>query len=189
MRLSLTTLLTFTLPVFPFFSSQVSAIHPQVLSRREHPSSSLILSSRQHRVHRSILDLCINVNVNLLPNASHHSPASGPLNLGSSIQLCLCLKDLNIFLDTNVGIQALIGILGKDTVSALVTALINTSPDASKCSIPPHARQTCNSHDPCHYECDPPYVRVGDKCVCAPPYTSCNGDCKIFPKSRSELFN
>ena len=141
MPLSLTTFLTFTLLVLPFFSSQVSAIHPQVLSRREHPPSSLILSSRQHRVHRSILDLCINVNVNLLANASHHEPASGPPDLGSNIHLCLCLKvsigfpvnisllsppqDLNIFLDTNVGIQALVGILGKKALSALITSLVS----------------------------------------------------------------
>jgi hypothetical protein len=94
MRLSLTTFLAFTLAVFPFFSSQVSAIHPQVLSRREYPSSSLILSSRQHRVPRNILDLCINVNVDLLANASQLglAPVLGPLDLGSNIHLCLCLK-------------------------------------------------------------------------------------------------
>jgi CPL1-like protein len=182
MCLPLTTLLAFTLSLFPFFSSQVSAVNPQFLARREHPSSSLILSSRQHRVPCSILDLCINVNVDLLANASQHGPASDPLDLGSNIHLCLCLKDLDIFLDTNVDIKALIGILGKNIVSALITALINTSPDASKCSIPLHAHQTCSSHDPCHYECDPHYVRVGDICVCAPPYTSCNDDCDIFPK-------
>ena len=93
MRLSLTTFLAFTLAVFPF-SSQVSAIHPQVLSRRENPSSSLILSSRQHRAPRSILDLCINANVDLLANASQLglSPILGPLDLGSKIHLCLCLK-------------------------------------------------------------------------------------------------
>ena len=94
MHLSLTTLLAFTLAVLPSFSSQVSAIHPQVLSRREHPSSSLILSSRQHRVPRSILDLCINVNVDLLANASQLElgPILGPLDLGSNIHICLCLK-------------------------------------------------------------------------------------------------
>ena len=221
MRLSLTTLFTFMLSVFPF-SSQVSAIHPQVLSRREHPSSSLILSSRQHRVPRSILDLCINVNVNLLANASQLglAPTLGPLDLGSNIHLCLCLKvsidrfphkyqallsppqDLDIFLNTNIDIKALIELLGKNTVSTLITALvspilpvsfnlthfykkINTSPDTSKCSIPPHGHHICNSHDPCHYECDPHYVRVGDKCVCAPPYISCNGHCDIFPKVSS----
>jgi hypothetical protein len=143
MRLSLATLFAFTLSFPPFFSSQVFAIHPQVLSRREHPSSSLILSSRQHRVPRSILDLCINVNVDLFANASQHGPASDPLELGSKIHLCLCLKvsidpfprkyrpflsrpqDLKIFLDTNVDIKALIGILGKNTVSALITALVS----------------------------------------------------------------
>lgn len=101
MRLSLTTLLAFTLAVFPFFSSQVSAIHPQVLSRREHPSSSLIISSRQHHVPRSILDLCINVKEDLLVNASQHglAPILGPLDLGSNIHLCLCLKvSINRFL-------------------------------------------------------------------------------------------
>lgn len=93
MRLSLTTLIAFTLSFFPLFSSRVvSAIHPQVLSRREKPSSSLILSSRQHRAPRSIIDLCINVNVDLLANLSQHGPASGPLDLGSNIHLCLCLK-------------------------------------------------------------------------------------------------
>ncbi|KAF8816459.1 hypothetical protein BYT27DRAFT_6447209 [Phlegmacium glaucopus] len=185
MRLSLTTFLTSTLAVSPFFSSPVSAIHPHVLSRRERLSSSLVVSSRQHSLPRSILDLCINVNVDLLADASQLlglDPIVGPLGLGSNIQLCLCLKDLDIFLDTNVDIQALVGLLGTSTVSALITALINTSPGTLQCSFPPHAHHTCNNSDPCHYECDPHYVRVGDTCICAPPYTSCNGDCDIFPR-------
>ena len=91
MRLSLTTLLAATLVVFPF---QVFAIHPQVLSRRKQASSSLILSSRQHRVPRSVLDLCININVDLLINAPQLrlAPILGPLDLNSNIHLCLCLK-------------------------------------------------------------------------------------------------
>lgn len=92
MRLSLTTFLAFTLAIFPFFSS---AIHPHVLSRRERPSSSLVFPSRQHRVPRSILDLCINVNVDLLADATQLlglDPIIGPLGLGSNIRLCLCLK-------------------------------------------------------------------------------------------------
>ena len=93
MLLSLVTLLVSTLAVSPL--SQVFAIHPQVLSRLEHPSSSLIISSRQHHVPRSILDLCINANVDLRTDASQLLglvPILSPLDLGSNVQLCLCLK-------------------------------------------------------------------------------------------------
>jgi hypothetical protein len=91
MRLFLTTLFVSTLALSPLLP-QASAIHP---SRREHPSSSLTVSSRQYRVPRSILDLCINANVDLLADASQLLglvPILGSVNLGSKIQLCLCLK-------------------------------------------------------------------------------------------------
>ncbi|KAJ3492862.1 hypothetical protein NLJ89_g11150 [Agrocybe chaxingu] len=104
----------------------------------------------------------------------------GPLNINPDIQLCLCLKDLDIYLDTNADIQAVVGLLGKDPVRALITALINTSPDAHQCTFPQHAHHTCNNNDACHWDCDEGYIREGNTCVCAPPYTSCNGVCGLF---------
>jgi len=105
-------------------------------------------------------------------------------------------KDLQIFLDTNVEIQALVGILGRDGVAALINALvcitlvvrrvlivclqINTSPDARQCQLPPHAHRTCNNDDPCDWSCDDHYVRAEEKCVCPQPFISCNGICGLF---------
>lgn len=110
---------------------------------RSHPSS--IIASRQYRFPRDLLDVCINVNANLLADASQLlglSSLLGALNLGADIELCLCLKvsvllfnvvhlvsnsslqDLDLYLETNDAIQALVGLLGKNTVGALITALV-----------------------------------------------------------------
>ncbi|KAF8154580.1 hypothetical protein B0H34DRAFT_529480 [Crassisporium funariophilum] len=176
--------ITFFASALLLSSSLVSAIH---LSRREHKISPAahVLASRQHHVARTLIDVCINLNVDLLAEASKLlglETILGPLDLGSKIHLCLCLKDLDIFLDTNADVQALVGLLGKNTVAAIITALINTSPEAHQCSLPTNAHRTCDNVDACHYACDSPYIHDGKTCVCAPPYMSCNGVCGDFPQ-------
>ncbi|PPQ69711.1 hypothetical protein CVT25_012974 [Psilocybe cyanescens] len=187
----LLTLFLPTLALSTLFPAPVSSIHPHALThRRDHARSpaSSIIASRQYRVPRDLLDVCINVNANLLADASQLlglSSLLGALNLGADIKLCLCLKDLDLYLDTKDQLSALIGLLGKDTVGALITALINTSKDAKQCTFPQHAHHTCNTSDPCHYACDPPYVNEGGQCVCASPNISCNGVCGEFPQGCS----
>ncbi|PPR00694.1 hypothetical protein CVT24_000982 [Panaeolus cyanescens] len=89
MRIAL--LFTFFLCLWPSF---VTATHH--FARRDHKAHSHpSLTSRQHRIRRDLLDVCINVNVNLLADASKLlglGSVLGPLGLGSDIQLCLCLK-------------------------------------------------------------------------------------------------
>ncbi|KIM43708.1 hypothetical protein M413DRAFT_387205 [Hebeloma cylindrosporum] len=190
MRLPFFTLFVSNLVLFFLYPTLVLAIHPYALARREHKPSPApqVLTSRQHRVVRDLLDVCINLNVNLLADASQLlglGSLLGPLDALANIQLCLCLKDLDIYLDTNDEIQVLVGLLGKNAISALITALINTSPEAQQCTFPPNAHHTCNNVDPCHYECDSHFVRSGDTCVCAPPYITCNGVCDLFPQGCS----
>ncbi|KAF9475746.1 hypothetical protein BDN70DRAFT_935626 [Pholiota conissans] len=170
---------------FSTLFSLVHSIHPYALSRHDHRQSPPpnALTSRQHRVARDLLDICINANVDLAADLSHLlGSVLDPTNAAANIQLCLCLKDLNLYLETNDDIQALVSLLGKDAVAALITALINTSPDSRQCTFPSHAHHTCNNSDPCHYECDANYVLEGDQCVCAPPNISCNGVCGSFPQ-------
>lgn len=97
MRLPFSTLVLSATALFSFFPSPTLSIHPHALSHREHGRSpaSLVLTSRQHRIARDLLDVCINANVNLAANASQLlglGSLLGDLDLGTNVQLCLCLK-------------------------------------------------------------------------------------------------
>jgi len=98
MRLSFTTLFLSTLSLI----SLVSAAKPHFVSRHDHKRSPVpnVLVARQHRVTRDLIDVCINVKVDLLADASQLlglGPLLGPIDLGAKIQLCLCL-DVRYFL-------------------------------------------------------------------------------------------
>ena len=91
MRLSFITLflscLSLTLSVYS---------KPHFLSRRD-PNRPLpdVLSSRQYRFPRDILDVCINTDVDLLANAGQLLSLEsilGALGISTKIHLCLCLK-------------------------------------------------------------------------------------------------
>ena len=97
MRLPFFTLFVSNLVLFFLYPTLVLAIHPYALARREHKPSPApqVLTSRQHHVVRDLLDVCINLNVDLLADASQLlglGSLLGPLAAGSDIQLCLCLK-------------------------------------------------------------------------------------------------
>ncbi|KAF8901214.1 hypothetical protein CPB84DRAFT_986568 [Gymnopilus junonius] len=189
MRLPFFTLFLFNLTLFSLFPTLASSLHPVAFSRRRDQSRSpvpSVITSRQYRIARDLLDVCINANVNLLADVSQVlglGSVLDPLDLGTNIELCLCLKDLDLYLETNANVQALIGLLGKNAIGSLITAVVNTSPQAQECAFPQHAHHTCNTNDPCHYECDAPYTLQGGECVCAPPYSSCNGVCDLYPQS------
>ena len=92
MRLSFITLFV------SFLSLTASvATNPLHLARRDRKRSAVssVVFSRQYHVPRSILDLCINTNVNLLADVQSLSDLGsilGPLDLLSKVHLCLCLK-------------------------------------------------------------------------------------------------
>lgn len=92
MRLSFITLFV------SLFSLAVSVTtNPQLLARRDRNRSPVpsVISSRQYHVPRSLLDLCINANVNLFADVAplpHLESILGPLDLLSKVHLCLCLK-------------------------------------------------------------------------------------------------
>ncbi|KAI0295147.1 hypothetical protein B0F90DRAFT_1638371, partial [Multifurca ochricompacta] len=48
------------------------------------------------------------------------------------------------------------------------------------CRYPDHSKPVCSPDNPCDFDCEPPYVKKGNHCVCAPPYTLCNGVCGTF---------
>jgi hypothetical protein len=92
MRLSFITLFV----SFLSFTVSVATI-PQFLSRHDRKRSPAppALSSRQHHVPRSLLDLCINIRLNLFAGVGQLLDLEsilGPLDLLSKVHLCLCLK-------------------------------------------------------------------------------------------------
>ena len=104
MRFSFTTLFLSTLSLI----SLVSAAKPHFVSRHDHKRSPVpnVLVARQHRVTRDLIDVCINVKVDLLADASQLlglGPLLGPIDLGAKIQLCLCL-DVRYFFAESVHI-------------------------------------------------------------------------------------
>lgn len=104
--------------LFTFFlslsSSLVTAIHNSHFARRDLKPRSDVLTSRQHRIRRDLLDICINVNINLLADASKLlglGSLLGPLGLSSDIQLCLCLKVNSWLFLLNFGSMYAVGLL------------------------------------------------------------------------------
>ncbi|KAG6860318.1 hypothetical protein C0995_012714 [Termitomyces sp. Mi166 len=126
-----------------------------------------VIAQRQYHVRRDLIDLCLNVD------ASAVAPILQLINpLAANIRLCLCVKDLDIFLNSDIGVL-LGGLLGSP--DGLLTKL------KLLCNFPTHSHRLCVAGNPCAYECDPPYVKEGDKCICKQPLTECNGVCAYHP--------
>ena len=75
----------------------LTAGDPQLLSRHDRKRFPIpsVFSSRQFHVPRSLLDLCINLNLNLFADVSQLLDLEsilGPLDLLAEVHLCLCLK-------------------------------------------------------------------------------------------------
>ncbi|KAG6911026.1 hypothetical protein DXG01_005442 [Tephrocybe rancida] len=180
MRL-ITTLLVSALAAcfFPFVTGAQHFHNPRPGSttRSTHKDGNpQIIAQRQHHVHRDLIDLCLNLDAGVLAPILHILDP-----LAANIRLCLCLQDLNVFLDSDVGI--LLGSIlgGKDSLLAKIKLLINTSPHSEHCTFPPHSHRLCVAGKPCAFDCDPPYIKDGKKCVCPPPMSECNGVCGNFP--------
>ncbi|KAJ7267437.1 hypothetical protein C8J57DRAFT_365925 [Mycena rebaudengoi] len=136
------------------------AVHPTTVAGT---SPSRVLAHRQHHHQsRDLIDLCVsipNLAVNLLSL------------LGLKLNLCLCLQNLNIYLETidDVSLQ--------NKVLAHINATINDPNTDSRCALPRHAHRACTNANPCHYECDTGFTSVGNQCICAAPKVICNDQC------------
>ncbi|KAH7868566.1 uncharacterized protein C8R40DRAFT_819811 [Lentinula edodes] len=175
----------------PLFCSSVDA-------RRRHREAGRhlalhereVVSQRQYRPQRissrDLIDICINLDAVVDGN-----PLLEELFVG--LHLCLCLKerhtacfivclltrliqDLDIFLDTYVGLD----ILGlRALVEAELKTFFKSQPACDP--LPAHAHRACTTEDPCSCTCDSGYIKSGGECVCPPPNSVCNGVCGHFP--------
>lgn len=119
-----------------FLLPAITALHPH---RDSNKLASRTIASRQHRVPRALIDVCVYLDAKVLAKAT-----GLPSLLFTGVDLCLCLKvrnqliptwvfcrrarfkqDLDIFLRTNVVADLLIGLLGgEQKVIAMLTAIV-----------------------------------------------------------------
>ncbi|KAJ7596067.1 hypothetical protein C8J56DRAFT_394846 [Mycena floridula] len=164
MRLSHTFILTSLVA-----STAVARHHP----RKSHQNT---LHSRHSR---DLIDLCVALDASLVANVLQL------VGLDTKANLCLCLHDLDIMLETDATIQAQIaqkdleGKDGKTEVDAHLRAQLGQWGKSCK-PLPPHAHRlhACGG-DPCRYECDPPFVvkTTTGQCLCPPGTVECHGKC------------
>ncbi|KAF9028934.1 hypothetical protein BDZ89DRAFT_745429 [Hymenopellis radicata] len=164
-------------PTFALFSL-LPALFSAVTAHAINPHRSRTLSERQYRHPRpraDLLDLCVSLNLAAILG-DDDGLLGLPLGILAGVDLCLCLKDLNIFLDTDIAVQ-LANLLGsKDALSAIIKAKLNTS--GTECgALPPHAYRVCSNANPCNIGCESGYVEQNGLCVCASPTKDCNGKC------------
>ncbi|CAK5262266.1 unnamed protein product [Mycena citricolor] len=162
MRLAPTLLLPFLAALLAPFSPATAALsHGAGL----HTSPTRTIARLQHHQPRSLIDICVNIPqlaVNLLNT------------LGLNVQLCLCLKDLDLYLETtdNVTLQ--------NNALLAVNALINGDGYHVQCGpLPAHAKHACTTDDPCAITCLDGYVLSDDKASCVCPWGTidCKGQC------------
>ncbi|KAG6837410.1 hypothetical protein H0H93_010028 [Arthromyces matolae] len=116
MRLALTFLLSSLA-----LSTAVGAVKPNPIQRfpAKTQTSSNVVADRQFRIRRALIDTCVDVKGSAL--ASILGVFSPTLN---NLEICLCLSDLNVWLQTNVA-QEILSLVPGLTSSVLGTA-INT---------------------------------------------------------------
>jgi len=174
--------------VIPLFDSSGVSAHPRygpyiphtVRARDVNVSPNATVSLHQYHAPRALLDVCANINLNVLENL-HLDLLGLPLGALVDLDICLCLSLFPLILTTDVQLEALIPLLGIDKLTTLLTAAINGAPDARHCTYPTHSRPVCSKDDPCGWKCEPPFVKEGDHCACPAPKSLCNGKCADWP--------
>ncbi|KAF8625661.1 hypothetical protein AX15_005241 [Amanita polypyramis BW_CC] len=98
--------------------STVLAIHPHILSHRDHKhnaTSTRTLARLQYHAPRALIDTCIYVDA----DAALKAAGDAPLLVSALTGLCICLKDLDI--QANPNLQLLASLLGGNTVLRILT--------------------------------------------------------------------
>ncbi|KIY69430.1 hypothetical protein CYLTODRAFT_420720 [Cylindrobasidium torrendii FP15055 ss-10] len=171
----------FVAPALVFLASFVPATLSASPGTLAHVSRSRVVSERQFHPNleqRQLLDICLHVDADVIlgTNGGILSPVLNALL--ADLDLCLCLKDLNIFLSTKlaVDVQKLLNSLNLNLdLSVLLNTLFQNAPPCP--ALPPHAARLCSNKKPCDIECKDGFVRQGDTCVCPAPNQECNGRC------------
>ncbi|KAI3605012.1 hypothetical protein WG66_001977 [Moniliophthora roreri] len=158
-----------------FLVPSADALRHRHVSKPEH---AIVVARQYHPrtlVSRDLINSCISLDadLNVLP------PSVKALLVGQA-EVCLCLKDLDIFLDAKVkGLGVLGNLINVPGLRVLLNDLLHTK--GSQCTVPSHAHLACTNANPCHFECDDGFTRVGNQCVCSPPKELCNGQCLASP--------
>ncbi|KZT70584.1 hypothetical protein DAEQUDRAFT_725111 [Daedalea quercina L-15889] len=146
---------------------------------------------KQHHVLRSSEDTCGHLTGSSLQLAAIDIDlelTADVLGIILDLDICICISLLPLQVDIGLGLDALVPLLGLGDLNALLEAALNIGPidgtHCSHCTYPPHATAapSCGSEISCGWNCQPPYVKQGDQCVCPAPWTECNGVCGSFPK-------
>ncbi|KAH8088980.1 hypothetical protein BXZ70DRAFT_1042305 [Cristinia sonorae] len=103
------------------------------------------------------------------------------VNLGS-ISACICLGQVIDFVESNTVAKAAVAIVGKASVIAAVTSLINSAPNHKTCLYPDNLdRAVCTPSNVCGFTCKngftPQPATLPTTCGCPAPKIVCNGAC------------
>ncbi|KAG6828789.1 hypothetical protein H0H92_006728 [Tricholoma furcatifolium] len=97
-----------------------------------------ILAARQFKVTRDILTTCISIP------GSTFALAAGIVDPSiNDLSICVCTDNLDAWLATNANAQVLVNLLGSNTVSTVITGLLNT--DGTSCDFPDNSTPGCTS--------------------------------------------
>ncbi|KAI0044187.1 hypothetical protein FA95DRAFT_297109 [Auriscalpium vulgare] len=131
-------------------------------------SASSVRALRQHVAPRAQTDTCV---YTYIPTVESDG------TLGPNAPVCYCLSGIPDVISSSVELVAAVGI---PYLLDLLTELVHDFGEA--CTYPPGVTPVCSETDPCGFQqCSAPYVEQDSQCVCAAPYTSCNGVCDVFP--------
>ncbi|KAG6833130.1 hypothetical protein H0H87_010844 [Tephrocybe sp. NHM501043] len=117
------TLLVSSLLLFGLGQASILAGHQlQQATPTENPTRGFeVLAARQHRIKRAVTSTCISVDGGVIAKA-----AGIIFPIFSNVHVCVCLNDLDLFLDTNANIRLLINLVGRSVVQRVINLLIST---------------------------------------------------------------
>ncbi|KAJ7901594.1 hypothetical protein B0H13DRAFT_764760 [Mycena leptocephala] len=140
-----------------------------------HTSPSRSLARLQHHESRALIDVCVTIPSLVLDVASL---------IGANLKLCLCIKDLDIYLKTHADVTL------QNNAIAEANAAINADGRRKTCGkLPAHAHRACTTADPCAFECDTPYIRQGDQCKCKIAGCGASPTARSLKSRRSTITN
>lgn len=176
MRLVITLLFLFAgvLSLPSIASSYILDTSPN--ANRNSVSRSRVIAQRQHRIRRAEVDICISITSTTF--LSQERIVNAALE---NIQICVCLSNLDIWLDINIDAKRLTRVLGRPRVKQILQTIFTGGVDSRECILPTHAHHICRSGDPCAFECQDNYTEEDGECACLLPFQDCNGICGAFP--------
>ncbi|KAK7028331.1 hypothetical protein R3P38DRAFT_2935449 [Favolaschia claudopus] len=143
--------------------------------------SPLIAAKGLNKRDAASLDVCGQVNAQLTIPSTTFPFAGVPLGF---INDCLCVSTLPQYVKTNIFAIEAVTIAGTDATIAELTSMINSCNGRTECHFPAHAVPQCKNGNPCFFTCQDGYTASPStkptECVCASPYTECNGQCGVY---------